>query len=85
MFFAFGAVINVPWLGLGTVYLLAGRRAGDITTRTLLVFSGFALGVVFTAPLHGTIFRVNGRSHCREPRGASEEVVRSPSETSATR
>ena len=55
MFFAFGAVINVPWLGLGTVYLLAGRRAGDITMRTLLVFSGFALGVVFTAPLHGTI------------------------------
>lgn len=55
MFFAFGAVVNVPWLGLGTVYLLAGRRAGDITMRSLLVFTGFALGVVFTAPLHGVI------------------------------
>lgn len=55
MFFAFGAVVNVPWLGLGTVYLLAGRRIGDVTMRSLLVFTGFALGVVFTAPLHGTI------------------------------
>lgn len=55
MFFAFGAVVNVPWLGLGTVYLLAGPRAGRATTRVLLVFSGFAVGVVLTAPLHGTI------------------------------
>jgi hypothetical protein len=55
MFFAFGAVVNVPWLGLGTVYLLAGRRAGDATMRSLLVFTGFALGVVFSAPLHGSI------------------------------
>ena len=55
MFFAFGAVVNVPWLGLGTVHLLAGRRAGDVTARFLLAFTGFALGVVLTAPLHGTI------------------------------
>lgn len=55
MFFAFGAVVNVPWLGLGTVYLLAGRRAGDVTMRSLLVFTGFALGTVFSAPLHGSI------------------------------
>lgn len=55
MFFTFGAIINVPWLGLGSVYLLAGPTAGRITTRCLLVFSGFAAGVVFTAPMHGTI------------------------------
>jgi hypothetical protein len=55
MFFAFGAVVNVPWLGLGTVYLLGGRRAGDVTMRSLLVFTGFALGVVLTAPIHGVI------------------------------
>jgi hypothetical protein len=51
MFFAFGAVINVPWLALGTVYLLAGTRIGDVTARVLLVFSGFALGVVMVAPM----------------------------------
>jgi hypothetical protein len=55
MFFAFGAVINVPWLALGTVYLLAGRRAGDATMRVLLVFSGFALGAVVMAPVSGVI------------------------------
>ena len=25
----FGAILNVPWLALGTVFLLAGRRIGD--------------------------------------------------------
>lgn len=55
MFFAFGAVVNVPWLGLGTVYLLAGQRAGHAVMRSLLVFSGFAVGVVLTAPIRGTI------------------------------
>lgn len=55
MFFAFGAVVNVPWLGLGTVFLLAGPRAGRVTTRVLLLFSGFAVGVVMTAPIRGTI------------------------------
>ncbi len=55
MFFAFGAVINVPWLALGTVYLLAGRRAGDAVMRVLLVFSGFALGAVVMAPVSGVI------------------------------
>ena len=55
VFFAFGAIVNVPWLALGNVYLLAGPRVGHTTLRGLLVFSGFAVGVVFTAPLHGTL------------------------------
>ena len=29
VFFLAGAVLNVPWLALGTVYLLAGERIGD--------------------------------------------------------
>jgi hypothetical protein len=55
VFFAFGAIVNVPWLALGTVYLLAGPRAGGSTFRGLLVFSGFAVGVVFTAPMNGVL------------------------------
>ena len=55
MFFLFGAVLNVPWLALGTVFLLAGPRAGRITTQWLLVLSGFASGVILTAPIHGRI------------------------------
>ncbi len=55
LFFTFGAIINVPWLALGTVFLLAGPRAGRAATRGLLVFSGFAAGVVLTSPIHGSI------------------------------
>ncbi|MGA0118292.1 MAG: hypothetical protein ACO3JF_07865 [Ilumatobacteraceae bacterium] len=55
VFFTFGAVVNVPWLGLGTIYLLAGQRAGNATMRVLLVFSGFAIGVVLTSPIRGVI------------------------------
>lgn len=55
IFFAAGAIINVPWLALGTIHLLAGPRAGRITARVLLVFSGFAAGVVAVAPMRAGI------------------------------
>lgn len=55
MFFLFGAIINVPWLGLGTVYLLAGPKAGRIVSQSLLVFTGFSAGVILTAPMKGVI------------------------------
>lgn len=55
VFFLFGAVLNVPWLALGTVYLLAGRLAGDRCRRALSFFSAFASGVVLTAPLRGPV------------------------------
>ena len=29
VFYLFGGVLNVPFLALGTVYLLGGRRLGD--------------------------------------------------------
>jgi hypothetical protein len=55
VFFRFGAVINVPWLALGTVYLLAGQRTGRIVAQCLLVFSGFSAGIILTAPMNGAI------------------------------
>ena len=55
VFFMFGAIVNVPWLALGTVYLLAGPRIGSLVSRVLLVFSGFAIGVVTIAPIEGEI------------------------------
>jgi hypothetical protein len=50
VFYLLGAVLNVPWLALGTVYLIAGRRTGD-RVRTALVLA---------APIHGTILRDGG-------------------------
>ena len=55
VFFLFGAVINVPWLALGTVYLLAGQRIGRIVAQCLLVFSGFSAGIILTAPMKNAI------------------------------
>jgi hypothetical protein len=55
VFYLFGAVLNVPWLALGTVYLLASPRVARTCRTVLLVFSGFAAGVLFTAPLEGPV------------------------------
>ena len=54
-FYLLGAVLCVPWLALGTVYLLAGTKAGERTETTLILFTGFAIGVMLSAPIHGTI------------------------------
>jgi hypothetical protein len=51
VFYLFGAVLDVPWLALGTVYLLAAPDVGRRTRQALLVFSGFAAGVVLSAPM----------------------------------
>ena len=50
LFYLAGAVLNVPWLALGTVYLLAGRKIGDRVRWWLVLFSGFSAGVVLFAP-----------------------------------
>jgi hypothetical protein len=50
VFYLAGAVLNVPWLALGTVYLLAGARAGDRVRAWLVWLSGLATGVVLFAP-----------------------------------
>ena len=50
LFFLAGAVLNVPWLALGTVYLLAGSRVGNRVRTWLVGVSGVATGVVLSAP-----------------------------------
>ncbi|HPU38477.1 MAG TPA: hypothetical protein PLS63_02815 [Microthrixaceae bacterium] len=54
-FYLFGAILNVPWLALGTVYLLGGEHRGNITRWWLVGLSAFCAGVVLTAPLLGTL------------------------------
>src|SRR4051812_44514967 len=55
VFFLAGAVLNVPWLALGTVYLLAGERVGDRCRSWLLFLSGLATGIVLFAPAAGAV------------------------------
>ncbi|MDP9072275.1 MAG: hypothetical protein M3N68_13535 [Actinomycetota bacterium] len=51
VFYLFGAITNVPFLALGTVYLLGGRRLGDAWAVAVCLFAAFAAGVVWVAPL----------------------------------
>lgn len=55
LFYLFGAILNVPLLATGTVYLLAGRRAGDWTLGCVSLAGAFAAGVVLSTPLRGSI------------------------------
>lgn len=55
VFFLSGAVLNVAWLALGTIYLLAGRRVGDTVKSWLIAWSSFATGVVLFAPLKTSV------------------------------
>jgi hypothetical protein len=59
-FYLLGAILCVPWLGLGTLYLLAGTKVGHRAETALVLFTGFAIGVVLSAPIHGTIARDGG-------------------------
>jgi hypothetical protein len=55
VFYLFGPIVSVPVLALGTVYLLAGRRAGDLTAAALVVLLSYAAGVLTVAPLTAAI------------------------------
>lgn len=54
-FYVFGAIVNVPFLGLGTIYLLRGRSSGDRAAAVVALASAFAAGVVLAAPLRAPI------------------------------
>jgi hypothetical protein len=55
IFYLFGAVIDVPVLALGTVYLLGGRRIGDRSALGVAMASTFAAGVILSAPFRAPI------------------------------
>jgi hypothetical protein len=48
-FYLFGAILNVPFLALGTVYLLGGRKWGDRSTAVVSLLAAFAAGIVVAA------------------------------------
>ncbi len=51
VFYGFGAVLNVAWLGLGTLWLVWERAAAIIATILLFAISVWALTVVATTDL----------------------------------
>lgn len=55
LFYLFGAILNVPFLALGTVYLLGGEPLGDRVRWGLALAAAFCAGVVLTAPIDGPL------------------------------
>lgn len=51
VFYLLGAILSVPWLALGTVYLLAPLHVGQRVERVLVFASGLATGVLLSAPM----------------------------------
>jgi hypothetical protein len=57
-FYLFGAILNVPWLALGTIYLLVPARRIGLAAGirwALVIVSGFAAGVMVTTPLRAAV------------------------------
>ena len=52
-FYIFGAVLNVPVLALGTVYLMVSRLWADRITFVAVVACAFGAGIVLIAPTTG--------------------------------
>jgi hypothetical protein len=50
MFYGLGAIVNVPFLGVGSAYLVWGKRAGRRLLEAFLIGGAFALFVTITAP-----------------------------------
>jgi hypothetical protein len=74
-FYLLGAVLNVPWLALGTVYLLGGRVIGGRVRTVLIWFTGFAIGVMLAAPIHGVILPNGGIPVGKDHFGALPRVL----------
>ena len=55
LFYLFGAITNVPFLALGTVYLLGGVRRGDAWAVVVVVVAAFSAGVLAVAPFTGPV------------------------------
>ena len=54
-FYLFGAILNVPFLALGTVELLAGPIHGRRWTAIVSLLGAFCVGLIVSAPLIGSI------------------------------
>ena len=47
-FYLLGAILSVPWLALGTIYLIHGRIIGRRVQWCIVAFSGMAIGAMLT-------------------------------------
>jgi hypothetical protein len=51
VYYLTGAILNVSFLGLGTIYLLASKRVANVALALVLVLTAVSVYVLFTAPI----------------------------------
>ncbi len=49
-FYLFGAILNIPFLALGSMFLVVGRRSGHVMTIVLGAFTAIATTLTATVP-----------------------------------
>ena len=54
-YYVFGALLMAAYLGLGEIYLLASRRAADLTALAVVVLSVIGLSFISIAPVDATV------------------------------
>jgi hypothetical protein len=72
IFYLFGAILNVAWLALGTLYLLAPRRWADIALVAVAILSIAAAYAVASAPVDLTAAADSGRGF---PNGSLARIL----------
>ena len=54
-FFLFGAVLNIPFLALGSMFLMVGKRSGHAMTIALGALTAFATTLTLTVPFQNPL------------------------------
>lgn len=54
-FYLFGAILNVPWLALGSILLLFGGRRSNQVVGALGLVSAFVAGILLVVPLKAPV------------------------------
>lgn len=65
-FFLFGAIVNIPVLALGSMFLVVGRRAGHAMLLSLFPFFAIALPMTVAQPFDGGALPADGVPGGRE-------------------
>jgi hypothetical protein len=72
LFYLFGAILNVAWLALGTMYLLARRRWADLSLLAVALLSLVAAYAVISVPVDLTAAADSGRGF---PNGSLARIL----------
>ena len=72
VFYLFGALLNVPWLALGTIYLLAPRRVAATALAIVVLLSAMLIFAVAMTPVNAQAVADTGRGY---PDGSLPRVL----------